>query len=382
METTKKNRDNMVQVAVKGSLLGLMVAAMAALPTGCIDEEEAGAAEQVSTKTGALNGIDSKGQSFGKYGKLGKRDGRDGMGRHKRGKRGGKRHDAAGILFKTALAQDSLTEAQRSEITSLMAGMKQGRRGQGEESRKAFMKRMAEAVRDGNIDTNVMASHFESRAKHREERMAARAKTLDALYAALEPAQRQAVVAEVKAKWSERGERFKKNRGRRGDGQGKGFGKGQMGKDRFGKGASGMRDKFDRERGGKGFPGKRGRRGGRGDGIFALVKGLDLTEEQQAQIAALKPNRGAHRPDRGDREERRAKMAECRMSFLDSFASDSFSAANSQCREWSGDDRRAEVNQHATNLKSLIGILTDAQRQELAERLENPPQHRGKGRTF
>jgi Spy/CpxP family protein refolding chaperone len=330
---TKKKSITKAWKAIRLSLYAVTLLALTAAPLGCADEDEENSSD-VSMKTGALAEPTGGKASIRKHRRPGGHSGKDDMGRRERGPKGDRRRDPVNVLFRAALDQDSLSSDQRQKIESLMAETRQGR-GSRQESPRGFHTLMVKALRDGKIDADAAKAHFESMTQQREARAAARSEMLNMLYATLDAEQRQAVVADVKTRWEEKGDRFK-GRHRHND----------KGKNRFGKG---------------------GRHGRRGDGIFRLVKGLDLTDEQRSQIDALR----ADRPKRAGRMADREEMKQCRMRLLDSFAGESFDAAAVHCQKRADEDQIFGMNKHLENLSTLINILTEEQRRQLADRMDD-----------
>jgi Spy/CpxP family protein refolding chaperone len=382
-----------VRVAARHFFFASLLFGLAALPLGCDEGGEEEVDEGISAKTSAVTAPDGEGKSFRhhrKSAKQGRKDGRkNGRGFARHGKKGGRRHDPAGMLFKAALHQDSVTADQKAKIESMIEQKPgKGQRGARGEKGKAFRATLAQAVRDGRLDASVMAAHMEEMTKQREERRAAGAERLNALYATLDATQRQAVVDELKARRDGKGRKFEGRKGPK-DGFGKGYGKGKRGRRGgrgegvIGEGPDGAKDGkgFRGKRGcpdgeGKGFRGRRGGHGGRGAGVMALLKGLDLSEAQQAQIDALKQEMVGARPDKAQRAARREEMAQCWTDFLDSFAGDDFDAAAARCGKDADKDRKPFMAQHAETFSSLMAILTETQRNQIADRLENPPPKR------
>ena len=116
--------------------------------------------------------------------------------------------------------------------------------------------------------------------------------------------------------------------------------------------------------------------------MFRLVNGLDLTEEQRTQIEALKQEVKADRPNKENRDGRKAARKECRIDFIESFAKEGFTPDAMACRKSSEEDRVARFNRRLANLNSVLAILTEEQRGQLADRLENPPARRPRARAL
>jgi Spy/CpxP family protein refolding chaperone len=375
MKATLKNTKTNHGTALQFTIGMMTMMALTIGLVGCVDETNGEGSGQLSSKKSAVSAIDHGDKSYRENSKSGRRDHKGIRGKH--GRKGRKHRDPAGMLIKTALKQESLTAEQRATIEAIVAKKKEGRKEMRREGKQAFRSTLAQAVREGNLDANTMKAHFEERSKKREARAAARREALDTLYTTLDATQRQAVVADIKARFEKKRDGRKGSR-KHGGKYGKGFGKGKRGeghreKNEWAKGEGAHR------KGKKGFRGKVGRHGG---SVFRLVKELDLTEEQQAQIAELKQSQRANRPDKAQREEKREAMKQCRASFLESLATDNFDATAARCNKGTDEDKTAKMNQRLAGFNSLMGILTEDQRNQLAERIENPPKRGDKARRI
>ncbi len=371
MKTTLKNRVRNGWMTGQFFFSGMLLMALTVAPLGCTEEGDDEGAEQVSAKAGALSDANGE-KTVRQHRGSGRHDRQEGVrqgkrgGKDKMGRRGRKGRDRAGILIKTALQQDSLTAEQREKIEALVARKREARNGARKEGHNVHRAGLAEAVRDGKVDAVAMQARFEERAAQREAKKAARAEDLSTLFATLDASQRQAVVDAVKAR--------REQKGRKND-VGAGFDRGKRGKRAGGRGEHVMGERTARSGEGKGFCGKHGGHGGRGAGIFRLVKGLELTEEQQTQIATLTQELKANDngPDKEQRKAKREEMKQCRVSFIESFTTESFNPAAAVCRRGADVNRQENMNQRIAGFSTLLGILTEEQRNQLADRLENPP---------
>ena len=193
-------------------------------------------------------------------------------------------------------------------------------------------------------DAAAMSAHLE-----------AAKKALSALHATLTPEQRQRLVAAVESH------------------KGRGGPRGHMGHG----GGHGPRAEGDAQRVGGGHPGHEGMHGAMG-----LVRDLDLTDAQREQLRAkLQANRPAA-PSEADREAMKAKfeaMRAERKARLATFARDDFDAASFLARPANAPDMGGGMKgMHEHMLRELAAItevLTPAQRERLATKLEAGPAH-------
>ena len=338
MKNTLKNKAQQVRIALTLSLGTVL--ALGAFTLGCSDETDEVAA--VSTQSEALSDTEDDGRMHREHRMSGKHDRQDGM-RKMRGHRGKRTKDPGQMLFKTALRQESLTAEQRQTVEKLATAKRAERNSRHDASRSEFHATIAQAVRSGKLDTEAVKAHFEKRAAEREARRAAHTEALNTLYATLTPEQRAAVVTDIKARFDTKNDSFEGRKHREGDGRG------------FEKG--------NRE--------KRHDKGG-----FGMFQGLNLTAEQQQQLAALEPNPTGRFTDKTarntDRAAARQEMKQCRTDYLESFAGEKFDAA-ARCSKRSAEDRSAKMTQHFENFQKMLTILTDEQRNQPADRMEQAP---------
>lgn len=272
-----------------------------------------------------------------------------------RGKRGGKHafaHGPAGLLG-AALHELDLSDAQKTTIKGALEGLHDD----GFERPKApeVFTALAAGVRAGSIDKAAIEAKVAKSGDAMEEHKAKMASALTTLHTTLTKEQRRALVDAMTAKMEERGEK-----GPRGP---MGEGKGRRGGDDDGEGWGGP----------KGERGGRGEHGMKGGPLGHMLRDLDLTEEQRAQIdKALE----ASRPDEADMEEKKeafeAKRAEMKAQ-LESFASDSFDAKAFLARGDAKHGPKAHFDHMISALSAVVPILTEAQRNTLADQLEKGP---------
>ncbi|MDC3954027.1 Spy/CpxP family protein refolding chaperone [Polyangium jinanense] len=269
--------------------------------------------------------------------------------------RGGKfgRHHGGGELLVTALHELDLTDAQRKTIEGALSTLGDAH----EADRKAFHKALADGVRAGKIDEAAVKAKLGDGEKIANERRAAVAKALNTLHATLTPAQRAELVAHVEERMAKHGPEGMKH-------------------------ARGPRGPEDGERGPRGPEGAmRGPRGEHGPMGFFL-HGLDLRDEQRAQIkSALEASR-PEKPEGMDREAWAKKHEEMRTRMkagLDAFRSEKFDAEALLPSK----EMRPEMGDHLVKaLSAIVPVLDAEQRSTLAQRIEEgpqmPPHFRGK----
>lgn len=244
-----------------------------------------------------------------------------------------------GMIVKTALEELELTADQQTKIKGLFA--KDAPSEAERDAHEARAKQLADAVRAGKIDASAFP-----KPEGKEDKRAAFAADLDALHAVLTADQRSELVAALRDRIPE---------GPPGEWKGK---------------------RHEGEEGKRGKEGK-GRRG-KGGPMGFLLHGLDVSDEQKASIekaltdAGLGPKDGpdGKRPDMKD-------MKEKLEAALDAFVKDDFKAAD----VLPAPPAEAGPHKFIESLAVIVPLLTDAQREELADRLEEGPMGRGpKGR--
>ena len=336
----KTTTDNSANPSIKTYLSALALGLAAGLSAGCTDDDT-NSTPQISETAEAMTISAPETRSFRGHKRDRKHSPRDGQGpaegmrHHDRGKRGHKK-EVGGILFKAALDQETLTDAQRSTIEALI---EENRAKKEWKPRDGFKADLAAAVRKGKLDTEAMKAKWDAMNTERTARAEARANRLATLHATLDKSQRQSVVESINARAEKRAEKPR-----------------------------------HMEHGNK-----HGRSMKHGDnGIFRLVYGLDLTAEQKKEIDALHQNLLTAKPRTERRDADREAAKTCRAQFIESFAADNFDPASRPCLRndtAAGEDRIAE---HAQSFAGLMAILTEDQREQLAEDLEkgDAPKHR------
>lgn len=245
------------------------------------------------------------------------------------------------MLFRAAEDLD-LTDAQQAALDDAKDAMRpDGERGPKPEK----MAELAAAIRKGSVDKGALApaaNGADPMKEHRAKVVAA----IQKLHATLTPAQRKQLVASVQSKMSERGER--------GDRQGPSAGK-----------------RGDKMRG----PG-----GGRMGKTGFILRGLEVSDAQQATITAALDKAGLgmdderEMPSTADFEAMRGKAE----AALTAFASDTFDASTSlpapPVGKMAGGPKR-----FVSSLAVIVPLLDADQREALAARIEEGPFDHGPG---
>jgi len=332
----------MMKSAKLGGVL-VLVGALASLIVGCGSEgSTAPASEGVEKAPLAVGASDSTEGDKAKDDD-GRREGRHGM----RGGRHGWGHGPDHLL-RAALKELDLSDAQKTAIKGAIDGLHEGR---GDHPKKdpAVFAALAEGVRAGSIDKAAIEAKIGKQADGIEEHRARLASALSTLHATLTKEQRRALVDAMAAKMEEKGARKGNVEGQKGD------------------------DDDDHE--GRGFKGDRGGWGGKGmkgGPLGHMLSDLDLTAEQQAQIDKV-----ANRPseaDRADKKEAFEAMRAERKAKLETFAADSFDAKAFLAGDAKkGMGPQAHLDRMVTSLAAIVPVLTPAQRNELADKLEKGP---------
>jgi Spy/CpxP family protein refolding chaperone len=252
-------------------------------------------------------------------------------------------------LLRAALKELDLSDAQKTAIKGAIDGLHEGR---GDHPKKdpAVFAALAEGVRAGSIDKAAIEAKIGKQADGIEEHRARLASALSTLHATLTKEQRRALVDAMAAKMEEKGARKGNVEGQKGD---------------------------DDDHEGRGFKGDRGGWGGKGmkgGPLGHMLRDLDLTAEQQAQIdKALEANR-PDEADRADKKEAFEAMRAERKAKLETFAADSFDAKAFLAGDAKkGMGPQAHLDRMVTSLAAIVPVLTPAQRTALADKLEKGP---------
>ncbi|MGK4008876.1 Spy/CpxP family protein refolding chaperone [Sorangium sp. So ce1036] len=277
-------------------------------------------------------------------------------GGHRRGP-GGHHGGAHGPerLLRAALHELDLSDAQRSTIQGALEGLRNGAKPPPEGG--AVFAALAEGVRAGAIDRAAIEAKLPAAGRWTEERRARVAGALGTLHATLTKEQRKQLVDTIAARMEAMGEK-----GRRGPMGARG-GHGPMG-----------------ARGGHGPMGGRGMKGGP---LGHLLRGLDLRDEQRAQIDKALEGVRPSAAERGARKEDFAAMRAEMRARLATFAEDRFDANAFLPAAGAQKGPRAHLDRMVDALAAIVPILDETQRNALADRLEQGPpagKHRRGGR--
>lgn len=255
--------------------------------------------------------------------------------RHGRGGRhGGMMHGPEKLLW-AALHEVDLSDAQKATIKGAMDGLRdEGMKGPRDPG--AF-KALAESVRAGAVDKGALEAKLAGKGPDHEAHRAKVVSALNTLHATLTKEQRRELVDALAAKMDERGEKG----------------------ERFGKG----------ERGEKGF-------GMKGGPMGHMLRDLNLRDDQRAHIEkgleAMKPSEDDWEAKKeAMKKEFEAKRGEMRAK-LESFANDSFDA-NAFLPAPPKDAPRGHVDGMVRWLSVVVPVLDEAQRNTLADKLEEGP---------
>lgn len=244
-----------------------------------------------------------------------------------------------GMLIFTALHEDSLklTDAQRTTIQAAADTLKPKGPPPGAE---AHGKALAAAVRAGKIDTATLAKP--DIAVIEGEHKTALVNALNTLHKTLTKEQRVALVAAI--------ESHKGKHGHMGDGEG----------------PKGEHEGMKHHKGGEGHA----------FGPMHMLKDLDLTADQQAAIEKeLQANKPA-KPTEAEREAMKAQHEAFKKELdarLQTFAADDFDANAYVAPIANGPKMGAHGDRFVADLAAIVPLLTPAQREKLAAKLEKGP---------
>jgi len=248
-------------------------------------------------------------------------------------------------LLRAALHELDLSDAQRSTIEGALKGLRDGAKRPPNDG--AVIAALAEGVRAGAIDRTAIEAKLSAAAGWTEERRARVAEALSTLHATLTKEQRRKLVGTIAARMEEMGEK-----GRRGPWAGRGA-HGPMGK--------------------HGERAAMGGRGMKGGPLGHLLRGIDLRDEQRAQIdKALEGVRSSAAGQGAGKDDLAAKRAEMR-ARLETFAEDRFDANAFVSAAGARKGAAAHLDRMIDALAAIVPILDEAQRNALADRLEKGP---------
>ena len=255
-------------------------------------------------------------------------------------------HGPASLLFAALHEKIDLTDAQRSTIKTALEGLKPAGAPPVERHGNAAL---AAAVRAGKIDVVALTPAKVEQVDH-AGRKEALAKALTTLHATLNPEQRVALVAAMQ---------------------------------KHGGKPQGEAKTFEGDEGGKVHEGMKGHEGNFGP--MRMFADLDLTPEQQTAIKAqLDANKPAP-PTAAEREAMKAKHEAMRKSMdarLQTFATDTFDATAFLAAPEGGPSKMfAGKDRMLNDLAAVVPLLTPAQREKLAAKIEKGPGDRHASRT-
>jgi len=247
------------------------------------------------------------------------------------GRRGGRRGVAA-AFFQSARTLEPLLPAELTKkIDDAEALAAPANDTAARDAAKDLHGELVAGIKAGKIDTAKLDPKYAAleqiaSAEHDKE-----IASLNALYTALDAAQRKAVVASVRAKQAKRDERMAKMKEARGDAGAPDGGHPSMGKIR----------------------------------IDRLTRGLELDADQQKKIDALAPKDDAKGPDlQGDMKKRTEAL-------LTAFEKDGFDAKKADAFDMK--KNRAALEEETKLLAQLLPILKPEQREKLAAKMERGP---------
>lgn len=270
----------------------------------------------------------------------------------------GRGHGGPAMLLGAALHELDLTDAQKATIKGELDALHDARedRAAAKDDHEASRAALAAAVRSGKIDESAQLAQ---NAPPKPD-MARIAKAIGVLHDTLTAAQRKQLVASVQ----ERMESFGGPDGEHHKGM---------------RGGKDARD--DNARDGAREKGKGMRMHGP---MGHMLKNLSLTEAQQAKVnealAKLAPSDADREAMKANHEAFRKTMNERLQSFAaDSFDAKAFVAMPEGAAKFGPDKMHGHM---VKELAAIVPLLDDAQRAELAKRIEQgPPAHfKGKGR--
>lgn len=213
-----------------------------------------------------------------------------------------------------------LTDAQKATVDQLSQQL-HGQRGEARGEHQAMHTALVEGVRAGNVDMSRLAP-LQAAADQRQKAHAAReAAALDGLWAALQPAQRQALVASVRERQANRQARWE---GKRAEGETGGWQKQRL-------------------------------------AHLTSQLGLDATQEQQVSALLGKGDRPAPGAMQARHQDQKARTE----AMLMAFAGASFQASKLDLAP-AAEGRMGRGQHNAQFLAQLVPILRADQREKLA----------------
>lgn len=237
------------------------------------------------------------------------------------------------MLFAAAKAQE-LKPEQKTKIEDIEK--KLGEPEHKNSGAKMVHDDLVAGIKAGKVDEAKLKTAYESVEKSVQTRHDDEATALTALHAALEPAQRKAIAADVKTKLTERASKFQKDKDPAKE------------KER-------LADKNKKR-------------------VAKMKKDLDLDEAQEKKVEALITKSTANPVDERAEHHKKAE------ALLTAFEKDTFDAKKLDLFAGAGKTARAKMEHEIKQVTDLVPILKPEQREKLAAQLEK--KGGGKGSHF
>lgn len=316
------------------SLFSLSLVALVATLAGCatdVAEQGVGSTEQAAVAEPEVASVDSVGTQAEASSDRGRPHGK---------RRGGPGGGAS--LIRAALHEDiGLTDAQKQTLQALSPKRAERNEAEARQAPQRDTTRsstLAAAIRSGNLGTLDAAKKLELTGAMKaklEARRANEVKALETLHDTLSPEQRIALVAAMQKH-----------------------------------GARGSKDGPVRPEHGKGERGF-------GGPMMGMLKDLDLTEAQKEQIRAKMQASAPSEADRAAFAAKAKTFAAERQNELQSFIGDEFDASAFVTRAQRPAAEAAKREGARPNpLAAVVSVLSEAQREQLAKKIEAGPQAR------
>jgi Spy/CpxP family protein refolding chaperone len=225
-----------------------------------------------------------------------------------------------------------LKDAQKTKVDALAASLRPTSPGETKTELKDLQTDIAAQTKAGKLEPAKLEPKLAAIEKAGQAQKDKEAQALDDLHAALEPAERAKLVADLKAKQGQ----AREHRGDHGDQDG---------------GAK-KAEEWTKRR------------------LAKMTKELDLDDAQQKKVEAILAKDAvsakAGMPDR-------AEMKKQMDGALDAFEKDTFEAKKLDAFATAGKKSRAFVDHEVQFLSQLVPLLTPAQREKLSTSMSSPP---------
>jgi Spy/CpxP family protein refolding chaperone len=228
-----------------------------------------------------------------------------------------------------------LKDPQKSAIEKLQQQLAPDEKGPPNEFRE-YQVALAAGVRAGKIDPAKLAPLQANLEKAMQARKDKEAAALNGLYAALEPPQRKALVASVRAKQTEREAHAQEKKA---------------------EGAKPTPTDWNKRR------------------LERMTKEMELDATQQKSVEALLAK--GDQPPPATMDSMRDEMKKRTDALLTAFEADTFDATKMELSPMAPKKPGEATDKHVQQLSLLLPILKPEQREKLAVRLEKPPMARG-----